>query len=52
MAGQKGLSCSLLQEEHGLNGKTIEMDLAEIEKVIKSIEDFWLAIVKLPPRES
>jgi hypothetical protein len=27
------------------------VDLRQFMKVVKSIENFWLAIVKLPPKE-
>lgn len=30
---------------------TKPVDLDQFERVIRSIEDFWLALVKLPPRE-
>jgi CheY-like chemotaxis protein len=30
---------------------TKPVDLRQFAKVVKSIEDFWLAIVKLPPKE-
>jgi len=30
---------------------TKPVDLEQFERVIRSIEDFWLALVKLPPRE-
>jgi CheY-like chemotaxis protein len=41
-------------ETYGLHANcyvTKPVDLKQFMKVVKSIEDFWIAIVKLPPKE-
>ena len=52
------LTLSAVEEDilrtYGLHANcyiTKPVDLRQFMKVVKSIEDFWLAIVKLPPKE-